>query len=246
MNVFNNCSNLTSVTMSNAVTSLEDGVFAYCSALTSISLPDCITKIGEGAFAYCEQLTSFAFPAGVTTIGEGSFAGCRQLTAISLPNSVTGIEDGAFYECYALTSVILPESVTSMGNGVFAYCGQLNSVTNLSPTPQNIPSGVFEGVDLDNATLYVSAGSEYAYRAANVWQDFGTIEAYIPSVITMPTVAGHTFPAQVVVFDVSGKTMLRQTLNGSNDVQIAIGHLPKGVYLVRVNNKTIKIVTSDK
>jgi hypothetical protein len=53
-------------------------------------------------------------------------------------------------------------------------------------------------------------------------------------------IIGLTAPALVVVTDVSGKVVLQQTVRG--DESISVGHLPKGVYPVRINGETSKIV----
>ncbi len=46
-------SSLTSITIPNSVTMLEEMMFVYCSSLTSITLPNTITTIGKAMFGYC-------------------------------------------------------------------------------------------------------------------------------------------------------------------------------------------------
>ena len=43
---FNNCSDLTSVTIPNTVTSIDDSAFRYCTSLTSVTIPSSVTSIG--------------------------------------------------------------------------------------------------------------------------------------------------------------------------------------------------------
>jgi hypothetical protein len=199
----------------------------------------------------------YTIPNTVTRIEDGAFTFCYNLESIKIENNITSIGTAAFGMCSGLISITIGNKVTAIGEQAFSYCYGLTSVTNLNPTPQSIASGTFYDVNLSKATLYVPAESIEAYRTANYWKDFRFIEAYVPSVITAPTIendiriypnpvtesfriSGLTAPTQVVVFDVSGKTVLRQTVSG--DESIAIGQLPKGVYFVRVNNKTSKIV----
>ena len=59
----------------------------------------------------------------------------------------------------------------------FYGCKGLTSVTNYATTPQEINSNVFENVNKSACTLYVPAESLEAYQAAQVWKDFGHIEA---------------------------------------------------------------------
>jgi hypothetical protein len=51
---------------------------------------------------------------------------------------------------------------------------------------------------------------------------------------------GIVAPTRVIITDLSGRTVWTQTVAGSESV--TIGHLPQGVYLVRINEKTVKIV----
>lgn len=113
---FEDCKELTSITIPNGVTSIDDRAFCECSGLTSITLPDGITSIGDDAFVCCSKLTSITLPDGVTSIGSDAFDECSGLTSIIIPDGVTTIGDWTFYECSALTSITLPDSVTSISD----------------------------------------------------------------------------------------------------------------------------------
>ncbi|MGM9687107.1 MAG: leucine-rich repeat protein [Bacteroidaceae bacterium] len=58
LNIFNNCSGLTSVTIPNSVTSIGHHAFSGCSGLTSVTIPNSVTSIGSYAFSRCYGLTS--------------------------------------------------------------------------------------------------------------------------------------------------------------------------------------------
>ena len=104
---FEDCSNLTSITIPNSVTDIEDYAFYGCSGLTSITIPNSVTSIGYEAFYECTGLTSVTIPNSVTSIGESAFEGCTGLTSVTIPNSVTSIGDYAFIWCPSLTSIIV-------------------------------------------------------------------------------------------------------------------------------------------
>ncbi|MBE5751831.1 MAG: leucine-rich repeat domain-containing protein, partial [Clostridiales bacterium] len=57
---FQNCRGLTSVTISNSVTTIGNDAFSSC-GLISITLPDSVTMIGRCAFYGCDSLTSVVF-----------------------------------------------------------------------------------------------------------------------------------------------------------------------------------------
>ena len=126
---FMHCSNLTSITIPNSVTSIGSYAFRYCSSLTSVTIGNSVTSIGNRAFEDCTSLTSVTIPNGVTSIGYYTFSGCSSMTSITIPNSVTSIGDHAFYYCSSLTSITIPNSVTSIGECAFSGCRGLTSIT---------------------------------------------------------------------------------------------------------------------
>jgi hypothetical protein len=52
---------MTSVTIGNGVTSIEDGAFMDCSSLSSVTIPGSVTNIGGQAFYGCPSLKSIIF-----------------------------------------------------------------------------------------------------------------------------------------------------------------------------------------
>ena len=86
---FNDCSNLTSVTIPNGVTSIGEYAFYYCTGLTSVTIPNSVTRLGKRAFSYCRGLTSVTIPNSITSIGAGTFYGCSNLTSISYTGTIT-------------------------------------------------------------------------------------------------------------------------------------------------------------
>ncbi len=124
---FEGCTNLTSVTIPDSVTSIKE-VFYECRSLTSVTIPDSVTSI-EGAFYGCTSLTSVTIPDNVTSIGKETFSGCTSLTSVTIPDCVTNIEYSAFYECSSLTSVTIPDSVKRIDPYAFCGCTNLTSVT---------------------------------------------------------------------------------------------------------------------
>ena len=125
---FNNCTNLTSITMP-IVTSIGDYAFNSCIGLTSITIPDSVISIGDYAFSDCSNFTSITVGNSVTSIGNSAFSGCSGLTSVTIPDSVISIGDYAFSDCSNFTSITIGNSVTSIGNYAFSDCGGLTSIT---------------------------------------------------------------------------------------------------------------------
>ncbi|MBQ2927067.1 MAG: leucine-rich repeat protein [Oscillospiraceae bacterium] len=131
---FDGCTSLSSITIPESVTSIEHWVFWHCTSLTSITIPQRVTSIEDGLFAGCSSLTDINIPKGVTAIGGFAFSGCSSLTDIQIPEGVTAIGERAFWNCASLTSIVIPDGVTSIGSGAFEDCSSLTSIT--------IPEGI--------------------------------------------------------------------------------------------------------
>jgi hypothetical protein len=140
---FSGCTNLTSVTIPNSVTSMGDSVFSGCTSLTSVTFLNSITGIGPQAFYGCTSLTNVIIGNGVTSIGQQAFYNCASLTSVTLPNSVTSIGRQAFSGS-SLTNVTIPNSVTSIGQEAFGGCTNLASVT-IPNSVTSISFGAFGG-----------------------------------------------------------------------------------------------------
>ncbi len=105
MRAFSGCSSLTSVTIPNSLTSIEDYTFTDCISLPSIEIPNSVTSIGRSAFYGCSSLTSITIPNSVKNIGYSAFENCSGLTSVTIGNSVTSIGEDAFYCCSGLRSI---------------------------------------------------------------------------------------------------------------------------------------------
>ncbi len=177
---FDGCSRLTSVTIPNSVESIGNYAFSGCSGLTSVTIPNSVESIGNYAFWGCSGLTSVTIPNSVTSIGNSAFRDCSGLTSVTIPNSVKSIRDYTFCDCSGLTSVTIGNSVTSIGDYAFRNCSKLLDVYCYAEYEPSAWNDVFDGIDWENATLHVPAGSIDFYNSTEPWSSFGEIVALPP------------------------------------------------------------------
>ena len=126
---FQSCADLTTVSIGNAVTTIGDDAFSGCGALNSVAIPDSVTSLGAWVFYYCSDLTNATLGGSISAIGDRTFTGCHSLTGIAIPSSVTRIGEYAFAECWSLGTLTIGTNVTSIGDYAFYRCHSLPSVS---------------------------------------------------------------------------------------------------------------------
>ena len=184
------CSSITSINLPDNVKEIGMDAFyrcqitepfynKHCFALMpetykgAYTVPDGIETIAGGAFFDRGDLTAITFPTSLKTIGKFAFSETA-LTEVVIPEGVETIESFAFNGCDSLHKVSLPSTLKVLQSHAFS-CEKLDTVVANMETPLEIDPDVFVGVDLAGCTLFVPEGSIDAYRAAEVWKEFGTI-----------------------------------------------------------------------
>ncbi len=188
----------------------------------TIILPETATEISNYALYQNKRLSKVVIGDSVKTIGNYAFCGCEVLERITIPASVTSIGRQAFKKCPIVCMICESE------------------------IPAEIGSKAFDGVDFANATLVVpSTAAVEAYKAAKVWQDFGTIisyDQYLTNIAPVTDEAGVavqdgkivvTEDAEVAIYTFAGK----QVASGKAGTYA----LPAGNYIVKVGKNAVKV-----
>lgn len=126
-NMFSGVTYLSSCTISEGVTTIEDGAFGNANNLTKLELPYTLSSIGNSAFTSCIRLSRI----NSTTTGE-----------CNIPNNVTVIGDDTFYNCYSFKNVITPTGLTSIGSHAFYNCSAMTTFNSATSGECNIPNTV--------------------------------------------------------------------------------------------------------
>ena len=213
---FDDCIDLTSITIPNSVTIIGGGAFYGCTGLTSITIPNSVTTIGSSAFKDCSGLTSVTIGNGVTTIGGSAFSNCTGLTKVdySSVEHLCSIEFGGidppYYNCplhylyingEVVENLIVPETITSI-KYAFYRC-LLKNVMLKHQAPPTVSKYTFSDPTCNHATLYVPAGTWEDYAYDEGWYTFiniretATEEAMLMSTRSYTLMDAQKFSYQV-------------------------------------------------
>lgn len=168
------------------VTTISQQAFYNCTGLTSLTIPYNMTNIGVSAFLNCSGLKSLNISGNVTSIDESAFSNCNGITSINLSDQLSIIRSNAFYNCNSLESITIPASVEYIYQNAFDGCKSLQIVNALRTTPPFIYDNTFSNYTVP---LYVPDGCADAYRAAQGWGNFETINGGIKEKCATPTIA---------------------------------------------------------
>lgn len=270
-NVFEDCKQLTTATLPSNAVSISGGMFQNCTALQEIVIPDTYTQVSvklcygcsslkkltlganvevikNGAFFECTSLDDIVFNDKLEQIDWNVFYGCSALKSLTLPEALRSVDDYSFSQCTALEAVHLGRNVVSLGTEVFSMNSALRSVVCEAVNPPTLGNYAFYKANQENAVLSVESGSIAAYKEAEQWKDFGTIQALSDGVDGTSvakasiSVRGCTITVQapsvtdIRIYTADGRCVASVTAESYNI------SLPCGVYIVNAANETAKIV----
>ena len=160
---------LTSITLPQTITEIEELAFFKCTNLKSINILDSELHIGNQAFSNCDNLSTINFGNSLKSIGNSAFFNCTSITRLNLPNSVTSIGRSAFNACTNLTTVNLPCNLSEITPYLFKSCEKLESIDIPNPVT-TIGEYSFDGCNnLTNITIgnSVTEIGQYAFYECN-------------------------------------------------------------------------------
>ncbi len=151
-NAFENCSNLTDLTIGSSMADFERSAFFGCNALTNITVSEENPVFHSDNNCIIESYTSTlvlgcincVIPDYVTSIGDSAFAYYDGLTDITLGDNIISICESAFLDCRNLQSVVLGKNLVDIDTCAFENCVSLTSIV-LPDSLDSIGDRAFSG-----------------------------------------------------------------------------------------------------
>ena len=155
---FENCSELTGITIPNTVVAINAWVFDDCIKLATITF-EANSQCKEicGYAFYGTKITNVSIPKTVINVDIDAFCGCNSLEYIDVDQENTGYTsiDGILYNidvttlikypaCSAKTEYIMPNTINKIEYNAFQAAKSITSIT-ISANVTQISSGLFAG-----------------------------------------------------------------------------------------------------
>ncbi len=120
-------SQLSSVDITDGVTTIGSSAFYNCYQLRTVNIPGSVKEIGGAAFYGCSHLQQVDL-AQVRKLGKRAFQDCKALGTVIAEN-LGVVPQSAFESCTALTSVKLSSDINTIGEHAFKNCKALSHIT---------------------------------------------------------------------------------------------------------------------
>ena len=198
-NAFEDCTEITSITIPNGIKYISDGAFNNCTGLTSVSLPNSVVEIGHVVFENCTGINSITIPESVTEIGNNAFKNTAwynnqpdgllyinnvlykykgtmpEFTWLVVKRGTISISPEAFSNQKNLVSLTIPLSVKDfIGGSQVNFCTNLSQIRVFYVNPPDVSTYPIDDT-YKNCTLYVPVGTKTAYLQNDIYKRFKAI-----------------------------------------------------------------------
>lgn len=136
---FNNCTNLTSISINKNIKYINSDAFKNCKNLSKINVSDDNPYFSSlNGVLFNKDFTSivcypqnkkdneYSLPDSVVSISEYAFYNCLNLSYVNIPKGIKAIGDYTFYGCSNLSNIDIPDNCESIGNYAFWGCDSLS------------------------------------------------------------------------------------------------------------------------
>ena len=168
-------SEVTSIKLPDAITTISESAFNKCRHLKRITLPSQLVVIEYGGFYLCESLDSIVCPSSLKEIRSMAFWGCSSLKNLVLNDGLEVIKDIAFAKCEKLEKLVLPASLTEFDGHAFEDCQAMRYIDCRMTNPPAMKENYFANAMKYMGTLHVPSACKNTYNHTNGWKEFSNI-----------------------------------------------------------------------
>lgn len=166
---FNECP-LSTLNFGEGVKKIPSSIAYNQKGLTSVTLPNGVTSIENHAFAG-SGLTSVSIPNSVTSVGDNAFSDCQSLSSAIIGDSLPVISAGCFSGCKSLSKVVIGRGVDEIGTEAFKGCRKLVTIYSLNQIPPEIADATVFDKSV-YADIYAPKDYIFRYERGPYWKDF--------------------------------------------------------------------------
>ena len=175
------------ISLPNTLRTIGDSSFFNAKNLQEIYMPDSVTTVGDQVFRYCSGLQSVRLSPNINYLGFYTFGDCTGLTSVRLPKNITEIDDSLFLNCSNLETVIIYRNVHIVDWYAFRNCNSLTEVFYEGSEDELYQIEVWDGNDaLLNANIYVNYVQVTGIRATEAEMTIEIGEVFSPVAIYSP------------------------------------------------------------
>jgi hypothetical protein len=170
---------------------------------------------------------------------------------VTIPNSVKTIGSFSFQNCVRINNLVLGSGLEKIDTGALYNCANVHNIYLMCETPPEAAGGLYSvSSHYDITTLHVPKGTVDAYRAHELWSKFKKMEEHnltgignieddkVSIEITANgVVVSNAAGEPLSVYDVAGKPV--EKISAYSGEEILLG---KGIYIISVGGKSVKIV----
>lgn len=247
---FSGCTSLAEVRGLENVAEIGDYAFYTCTALEEPGIMRGFGSIGKNAFGLCTSLKTLDLLGNDGIVGEYAFAGCTALESVNL-QGITEIEAEAFGGCTALDFVCFGEATKIIRERAFGNCPAITRVKCESEQPPLAANLAFMTETYETALLVVPDTKYNLYRQIYPWTYFNhcqeadvdkleaeTGECTVTAEGGLLRIKGRaTGPVTVCTAD--GR-VIGSAKKTESDIELPLN--TRGIIIVRINERTIKII----
>ena len=168
---------LTSIIISESVTSIGSSAFSELPFLETVTIPSSLKKVPRGLFNQCIRLSAVNLSEGIEEIDGFAFSDLS-LAKVTIPKTTKKIGEAAFTNNEKLIALKLQEGLVNIGSMAFSNCKELPYL-EIPASVKTIGRDAF--ADCENVTVLVLHGKGLPRWSPEVLDDFSNLkELYVP------------------------------------------------------------------